>query len=84
MVFRVTGIVLTRIGGSDGYLQAGKNNNSDNATAQNDLKQKEAIEQQKQLSQQAKDKYNALKSPYTLNVNNRDTISEASLQAIKQ
>ena len=81
--FRVTGIVLTRIGGSDGYLQAGKNNNSDNTAAQNDLKQKEAIEQQKQLSQQAKDKYNALKSPYTLNVNNRDTISEASLQAIK-
>jgi uncharacterized protein (TIGR02145 family) len=81
--FRVTGIVLTRIGGSDGYLQAGKNNNSDNTATQNDPKQKEAIEQQKQLSQQDKDKYNALKSPYTLNVNNRDTVSEASLQALK-
>lgn len=88
--FRVTGIVLTRTGGSDGYLQAKKNNNSgnlsnisENTATQNDPKQKEAIEQQKQLSQQAKDKYNALKSPYTLNVNNRDTISETNFHVLK-
>ncbi len=67
-----------------------KSNSSDdfrnipeNTTTQNDLKRKEAIERQKQFTQQAKDKYKALKKPYILNVTNRDTVSEINLQPLK-
>jgi len=89
--FKVIDAELVRAGGldADKTIKSNTSSNDDfwntpeNTTTQNDLKQKEAIDRQKQLTQQAKNKYNALKKPFTLNVTNRDTVSEASLQVLK-
>lgn len=89
--FKVIDAELVRAGGLDADKTTKSNSSSDNdvrnapenTTTQNDLKQREAIDRQKQLTQQAKDKYKALKKPYILNIINRDTVSEASLQLLK-
>ncbi|MFZ4455417.1 MAG: fibrobacter succinogenes major paralogous domain-containing protein [Bacteroidales bacterium] len=91
--FRVTGLVLLREGGKDGWLKPKSTNSDDfwdtpeNTTTtqqqKQGVKQQEAVERQKQLTEQAKAKYNALKNPYTWNVNNRDTVTETSIQALK-
>jgi len=88
--FKITSAHLIREGGldKDEPDKSSSSNNDfwntpENTTTQNDLKQKEELERQKQLSQQTKNKYNALKKPFTLNVANRDTVSEASLQLLK-
>jgi len=88
--FKITSAHLIREGGLD-KVEPDKSslsnndfwNTPENTTTQNDLKQKDELDRQKQFTQQAKDKYNALKKPFTLNVTNRDTVSEASLQVLK-
>ncbi|MEI8273940.1 MAG: fibrobacter succinogenes major paralogous domain-containing protein, partial [Paludibacter sp.] len=87
--FKVINAKLIRAGGLDADRKKNNSSNDDfwntpeNTTTQNDLKQKEGSERIKQLSEEGKDKYKALKNSYTLNVNNRDTVSEASIQVIK-
>lgn len=88
--FKITTAHLIREGGLDkdepAKSSSSKNdfwNTPENTTTQNDLKQNEAIERQKKLTQQAKDKYNALNKPLTLSVTNRDTVSEVSLRPLK-
>ncbi|ADQ79832.1 hypothetical protein Palpr_1691 [Paludibacter propionicigenes WB4] len=89
--FKVIDAELMRAGGLDADKTTKSNsstnndvrNTSENALTQSNQKQKEAIDRQKQLTQQAKDKYKALKKPYILNITNRDTVSEASLQVLK-
>jgi hypothetical protein len=85
--FKVINAHLMRAGG----LDADKKNNSsnddfwntpENTTTQKDLKQKEGSERIKQIANEGKDKYKALKNPYTLNVNNLDTVYVTEIQLI--
>ncbi len=69
--FYVTGVVLVRQGGNDGYLQ------SDNGAQQEEAKKLQA------LQQDSFDKYEALKNPFSLSVKNNDTVYTNKIKPIK-
>lgn len=63
--FYVTGVVLNRIGGNDGYLQA---------DTRDDGSRQEEYDRQKALQEQRQAKVKALDNPFTLSVKDKDTV----------
>jgi len=64
--FYVTGVVLNRIGGNDGVLQSGANSNDGI---------REELEPLKALQEQRQAKVKAMENPFTLAVNDNDTLT---------
>lgn len=70
--FYVTGVVLIRQGGNDGFLEA------DNKTPPAEY------EKQKIAAERDKDKFKALQHPFTLSVDNNDTVYSNRLRLFKE
>lgn len=69
--FYVTGVVLARQGGNDGYL---------NASAGTQLPE---VKKQEELTKKNKEKYSALTNPYTLSVKDGDTVYSNLIRPVK-
>ncbi|MGV8135292.1 MAG: hypothetical protein AB2L20_08755 [Mangrovibacterium sp.] len=70
--FYVTGVVLIRQGGNDGFLEADAS------------KQQADYEKQKVVEEQSKNKFKALQHPFTLTANNNDTVYSSSFRLFKE
>jgi len=86
--FRVTGVLLIREGGNDGYYK--KDNNPDdywdtpeNTTTTRDVQNQKEYEKSQQEKEEAQAKYNALSNPFTKAFKTNDTIYDEKIKPLE-